>query len=85
MMKLQSFVTPIVSASLAHAAFMSNSHPANLFAPFADRFDEVFPPIGIFAPFSHPSRIPYSRSLYQLSYRGTLYEHDDSGLHCIER
>ena len=71
MMEFERLATPIVSAPLTPAAFIKDCLLANRFTPFADSVDEIFAAICVCASVSHRST-PYSRLLYQLSYRGTL-------------
>ena len=70
-MEFERLATPIVAAPLAPAAFIKDCLLANHFTPFADSVDEIFATICVCASVSHRST-PYSRLLYQLSYRGTL-------------
>ena len=70
-MEFERLTAPIIAALLAPAAFIKDRLLANRFTPFADSVDEIVATICVCASVSHRST-PYSRLLYQLSYRGTL-------------
>ncbi len=71
MMTLQCFYTPIIITPLTTSAKMEYYFLANFLATFSDGIDQIFSTISVFSPFCHQATSPYSRPLYQLSYRGT--------------
>ena len=71
MMKLKSFRAPIIAATLATTALKQNGLAAYFLPPLSDGLDQVLATISVRAPLTHRFTHPYSRPLYQLSYRGT--------------
>ncbi len=72
-MALQCFDTPIVTTLLTTSAEMEDRFSANFLPTFSNSIDQIFPTISVLSPFCHQATSPYSRPLYQLSYRGTRF------------